>query len=186
MRHAQSRYDRTQAVGVVRSRSPRKDIASDQRREPGEYGSTGRWQLRAWQSCWSAAASSDAISNAVKAEKDRPGIAETKAIAEEGFIYGLPIVMNYAVMYEYSVGRDSGQFKAPFNQINNEARVFTYKDTAVITPNSDTPYSLLWLDLQRSPSCSPFQRWKRSALLGNALRRQHIQLRLHRESRDGQ
>ena len=27
-----------------------------------------------------------------------PGIAEVKAIAEEGFIYGLPIVMNYAVM----------------------------------------------------------------------------------------
>jgi arylsulfatase A-like enzyme len=35
--------------------------------------------------------------------------AETKAIAEEGFIYGLPIVMNYAVMYEYAVDRDSGQ-----------------------------------------------------------------------------
>jgi len=97
------------------------------------------------------AASNDAISNAVKAEKDRPGIAETKAIAEEGFIYGLPIVMNYAVMYEYSVDRNSGQFKAPFNQINNEARVFTYKDTAVITPNSDTPYSLLWLDLRAEP-----------------------------------
>ena len=29
--------------------------------------------------------------------------AETKAIAKEGFIYGLPIVMNYAVMYEYAV-----------------------------------------------------------------------------------
>jgi hypothetical protein len=53
--------------------------------------------------------------------------AETKAIAEEGFIYGLPIVMNYAVMYEYSVDKNSGQYKAPFNQINNEARVFTYK-----------------------------------------------------------
>ena len=77
--------------------------------------------------------------------------AETKAIAEEGFIYGLPIVMNYAVMYEYAVDRDSGQFKAPFNQINNEARVFTYKDTAVITPNSDTPYSILWLDLRAEP-----------------------------------
>jgi hypothetical protein len=97
------------------------------------------------------AASNDAISNAVKAEKDGPGIAETKAIAEQGFIYGLPIVMNYAVMYEYSVDRNSGQFKAPFNQINNEARVFTYKDTAVITPNSDTPYSLLWLDLRAEP-----------------------------------
>lgn len=77
--------------------------------------------------------------------------AETKAIAEEGFIYGLPIVMNYTVMYAYAVDRDSGQFKAPFNQIYNEARVFTYKDTAIITPNSDTPYSLLWADLRAEP-----------------------------------
>jgi len=77
--------------------------------------------------------------------------AETKAIAEEGFIYGLPIVMNYAVMYEYSVDKNSGQYKAPFNQINNEARVFTYKDTSVITPNSDTPYSILWTDLRAEP-----------------------------------
>jgi hypothetical protein len=79
---------------------------------------------------------------------------ETKAIAEEGFIYGLPIVMNYAVMYEYSVDRDSGQFKAPFNQINqinNEARVFTYEDTSVVTPNSDTPYSVVWMDLRAEP-----------------------------------
>ena len=64
----------------------------------------------------------------------KPGIAETKAIAEEGFIYGLPIVMNYAVMYEYAVDKNSGQYKAPFNQINNEARVFTYKDTAIAGP----------------------------------------------------
>jgi hypothetical protein len=77
--------------------------------------------------------------------------AETRAIVEEGYIYGLPIVMNYAVMYEYAVDRDSGQFKAPFNQINNEARVYTYKDTAIITPNSDTPYSLVWADLRAEP-----------------------------------
>ena len=77
--------------------------------------------------------------------------AETKAIAEEGFIYGLPIVMNYAVMYEYAVDKNSSQFKAPFNHIKNEARVYTYKDTAVITPNSDTPYSALWLDLRAEP-----------------------------------
>jgi hypothetical protein len=29
------------------------------------------------------------------------GFAETKAIAEEEFIYGLPLVMNYAVMHEF-------------------------------------------------------------------------------------
>jgi hypothetical protein len=80
-----------------------------------------------------------------------PSVAETRAIAEEGFIYGLPIVMNYAVMYEYCVDKNSGQYKAPFNQIKNEARVYTYKDTAVVTPNSDTPYSVLWLDLRAEP-----------------------------------
>ena len=96
-------------------------------------------------------APSDPVSQAEKTEKDRPGMAETKAIAEEGFIYGLPLVMNYAVMYEFSVDRNSGQFKAPFNQISNEARVFTYKDTTVVTPNSDTPYSMAWLDLRAQP-----------------------------------
>src|SRR5437762_8876636 len=80
-----------------------------------------------------------------------PSVAETKAIAEEGFIFGLPLVMNYAVMYEYAVDKDGPQFKAPLNQIKNEARVFTYKDTAIITPNSDTPYSFLWLDLRAEP-----------------------------------
>jgi hypothetical protein len=80
-----------------------------------------------------------------------PGVVETKAIAEEGFIYGLPIVMNYAVMNEFVLDKNSGQYKGPFNAMYNEARVFTYKDTAVVTPNSDTPYSMLWLDLRAEP-----------------------------------
>lgn len=77
--------------------------------------------------------------------------AEVRQTAEEGFIYGLPIVMNYAVQYSYCVDKNSGQYKGPFNTIANEARVFTYNDTAIITPNSDTPYSLLWLDLRTEP-----------------------------------
>src|SRR5207249_1474834 len=76
---------------------------------------------------------------------------ETKAIAEEGFVYSLPIVMNYAVMYEFAVDSKGSQFKAPFNEINNLHHVATYKDTAVVTPNSDTPYSTLWLDLRAEP-----------------------------------
>jgi hypothetical protein len=97
----------------------------------------------------------DAISIAEQADKEvsisAPGIAETKRIAEEAFIYGLPIVMNYAVMNEFSVDKNSGQYKAPFNTIYNDARVFTYKDTAVVTPNSDTPYSMIWMDLRAEP-----------------------------------
>src|SRR5258706_15782101 len=97
----------------------------------------------------------DSISQAEKKDKAKgiaaPSITETKAIAEEGFIYGLPIVMNYAVMYEYAVDAKSSQFKAPFNQIYNLHHVATYEDTAVVTPNSDTPYSVLWLDLRAEP-----------------------------------
>ena len=77
--------------------------------------------------------------------------AETKAIAEEGFIYGLPLVMNFAIMNEYAVDKNTTQFKAPFNQIKSEPRLYTYKDTAVLSPNSDTPYSLVWLDLRAEP-----------------------------------
>ncbi len=53
------------------------------------------------------ATTKDTISQAEKTEKDRPSFAETRAIAEEGFIYGLPIVMNYAVMYDYVIDKDS-------------------------------------------------------------------------------
>ena len=97
----------------------------------------------------------DTISQAAKKDVatgvPAPGIAEVKAIAEEGFIYALPIIMNYGVMYEYVIDKNSGQWKAPFNQIYNEHRVFTYEDTAIPTPNSDTPYSLVWMDLRAEP-----------------------------------
>src|SRR5438067_13667281 len=80
-----------------------------------------------------------------------PSLEETRVIAEEGFVYGLPIVMNYAVMNEYAVDTKSSQFKAPFNEINNMHRVATPEETAVITPNSDTPYSMVWMDLRAEP-----------------------------------
>jgi len=70
---------------------------------------------------------------------------------KDAYIYGFPMVMNYGVMYAYFVDRNSGQFKAPFNQIYNEASVFTPKDTAIVTPNSDTPYSFVGLDLRAEP-----------------------------------
>jgi hypothetical protein len=91
------------------------------------------------------------IAPANAAGASRPGFIAAKDVAEAGLIFGLPIVMNYGVMYEYCVDRSSGQYKAPFNTIWNDANVFTYKDTAIVTPNSDTPYSLLWLDLRAEP-----------------------------------
>lgn len=80
-----------------------------------------------------------------------PGFLAAKDIAEAAYIFGLPIVMNYGTMYEFTVDKSSGQYKGPFNTIVNEARVFTYQDTSIPTPNSDTPYSMLWLDLRAEP-----------------------------------
>ncbi len=98
---------------------------------------------------------SDPINQTAAEEKaagiSAPGIGEVKAIAEEGFIYGLPLVMNYAVMHDFFIDSTSKEFKAPFNKILNERRVFTDKDTTVITPNSDTPYSSIGFDLRAEP-----------------------------------
>ena len=78
-------------------------------------------------------------------------IDELKSISEEAFIYGLPMVMAYGIMNKYAINKESGQFKAPFNTIKNEPTVYTPADTAIVTPNSDTPYSWLWLDLRAEP-----------------------------------
>jgi len=77
--------------------------------------------------------------------------AEARAIAKEAYIYGFPLVDNYRVEYAYFVDRTSPEFKAPWNHITNIPRVFTPADTAVQTPNSDTPYSWLGLDLRAEP-----------------------------------
>jgi hypothetical protein len=85
------------------------------------------------------------------AQTRRFGFFATRALAETGFVYGLPIVMSYAAMYEYAVNRHSGKFKAAFNLIKNEDRLFTYKDMAAVLPNNDTPYSVAWMDLRAEP-----------------------------------
>jgi len=112
---------------------------------------SGLFLSMSFQSC----KKNDAINKAEQSDKlagiEVPSIEETKAIAQEAFVYGLPIVMNYAVMHEFVLDKNSGQYKGPFNKICNNARVFTYEDTAVVTPNSDTPYSMLWLDLRTEP-----------------------------------
>src|SRR5580700_5095772 len=77
--------------------------------------------------------------------------AQARAIAKEAYIYGFPLVDNYRAEYAYFVDRNNPEFKAPWNQITNIGRVFTPKDVAVQTPNSDTPYSWLGLDLRAEP-----------------------------------
>jgi hypothetical protein len=78
-------------------------------------------------------------------------LAEYEKIGEEALVYGYPMVKNYGTVYEFFIDKASGQYKGPFNTVHNEARVFTPKDTAIVTPNSDTPYSMLGMDLRAEP-----------------------------------
>ena len=76
---------------------------------------------------------------------------EARAIAKDAYIYGFPMVMNYKTMYMYAVDENSPEYKGPFNFLGCEARVFTPEDKAVVTPNSDTPYCMFWVDLRTEP-----------------------------------
>jgi hypothetical protein len=77
--------------------------------------------------------------------------AEARAIAKEAYIYGYPMVDSYRIQYAYFVDSTNPQYKAPWNHLRNFSRVFTPEDTAVQTPNSDTPYSFLGMDLRTEP-----------------------------------
>ncbi len=77
--------------------------------------------------------------------------AEARAIAKEAYVYGFPIVDNYRIQHAYWVDKATPEYKGPWNQIWNSARVYTPADTAIQTPNSDTPYSFIGADLRSEP-----------------------------------
>jgi hypothetical protein len=76
---------------------------------------------------------------------------EARTIAKDACIYGFPLVDNYRIQYSYFEDRGNPEFKAPWNQLYNNARVYTPDDKAVETPNSDTPYSYIGADLRAEP-----------------------------------
>lgn len=78
-------------------------------------------------------------------------VEETRSIAKDAYVFGTPMVDTYRVMYAFSIDKSNSQYKGPFNSILNFSRVFTPADTAFVTPNSDTPYSFVGLDLRAEP-----------------------------------
>ncbi|MET0845804.1 MAG: DUF1254 domain-containing protein, partial [Pseudomonas sp.] len=76
---------------------------------------------------------------------------EARGIAKEAYLYGFPVVEMYKTLYTQAVDKNSANFKAPFNRIGHTAKAFTAKDTAFVTPNADTPYSFVWMDLRAEP-----------------------------------
>lgn len=80
-----------------------------------------------------------------------PSAAELEALGSDAFIWGFAIVENYKAIFAYNVNTRGPEYKGPFNKVSNTARVYTPADKAIITPNSDTPYSFVTLDLRAEP-----------------------------------
>src|ERR1700722_19820605 len=78
-------------------------------------------------------------------------VVSNKDIYREAYVYAFPMIAAYKALYQFNVDKTNSQYKGPFNTVLNEARVFTYKDTSIVTPNSDTPYSLVQMDLRAEP-----------------------------------
>jgi hypothetical protein len=77
--------------------------------------------------------------------------ADARAIAKDAFIYGFPMAANYQTMYKQAIDKSSPDYRGAFNTINSSKSVATPEDKFVVTPNSDTPYSYLWMDLRAEP-----------------------------------
>jgi hypothetical protein len=97
------------------------------------------------------AAAAIALAAALPAQAAGASPEEARAIAKEAYIYGFPMVDNYRIQHAYFVDTKNPEYKGPWNHIVNIPRVYTPADTAIQTPNSDTPYSMLGMDLRAEP-----------------------------------
>jgi len=77
--------------------------------------------------------------------------ADARAIAKEAFLYGFPLATNYETLHKQAIDTANKDYRAPFNVVGRTSGVATPEDKFVVTPNSDTPYSFLWLDLRAEP-----------------------------------
>lgn len=74
-----------------------------------------------------------------------------KAIAKEAWIYSFPLATNYRSMRLYALDKSYPDYAGGFNKFKHYDKIFTPSDTAVITPNNDTPYSWAILNLADEP-----------------------------------
>jgi len=76
---------------------------------------------------------------------------EAGTIAEEAYIFAYPMLENYKTMYAQAVDKSSPAYRATFNEIYHMSNLLDADFTEVVTPNNDTFYDFIWLDLRSEP-----------------------------------
>ncbi|AQQ69362.1 hypothetical protein Mag101_03485 [Microbulbifer agarilyticus] len=77
--------------------------------------------------------------------KEGPDEDQARAMAKEAYLFTYPLVMNYRTMYKQAIEGD--------REFGTWVHLGTSspKDTDIVTPNNDTPYSYVWVDLRAEP-----------------------------------
>lgn len=76
---------------------------------------------------------------------------EVRKIARDAYVYGVPLVDHYRAIHTFSLDPGHPLYRGPLNALTSYDRLFTPDDTAVVSPNADTPYTLANLDLRAEP-----------------------------------
>jgi hypothetical protein len=76
---------------------------------------------------------------------------EAFTLGVEAYVYGYPLVLMDVTRQRLTNVAAPIQGRAPINQFGHRTMFPTPESNAVVTPNADTLYSLVWLDLKREP-----------------------------------
>ena len=85
---------------------------------------------------------------ALAADKITPE--EARSIAKEAYIFNYPLVLYYRTMYLQAIDKDSKSYSGGFGKWLHLG-TSSPKDTDIVTPNNDSPYSYAWVDLRAEP-----------------------------------
>ena len=75
---------------------------------------------------------------------------EAKAIAKEAYIFNFPLVMMYRTMYLQAIDPKSKSYSGGFGHWLHLG-TSSPKDTDIVSPNNDSPYSYSWVDTRAEP-----------------------------------
>jgi len=75
---------------------------------------------------------------------------EARSIAKEAYIFNYPLVMYYRTMYLQAIDPQSTSYSGGFGKWLHLG-TSSPKDTDIVSPNNDTPYSYAWVDLRAEP-----------------------------------
>ena len=82
--------------------------------------------------------------------QDKVTPAEARKIAREAYIFNYPLVMYYRTMYLQAIDPKSRSYSGGFGKWLHLG-TSSPKDTDIVTPNNDSPYSYAWVDLRAEP-----------------------------------